>query len=153
MKTRVIHSITVTADPRPPGDFGGASMSGITETEAESRAKAEELARRIRQHCADLLPSMSRHMGVSVVPEAEDVCSHCGSPWTQAGTEYNGGCCDEDLVDQTAALLVDYGPALAAFQDGNQVAIVRAGFVDLQESDVIAWLPLPSSHPAPERPT
>lgn len=31
---------------------------------------------------------------------------------------------------------------LRAFQDGNMIAVVKAGFVDLQESKVVAWLPV-----------
>lgn len=33
---------------------------------------------------------------VSIIPQTEAVCDHCGNAWTSDGSTYNGGCCDHD---------------------------------------------------------
>lgn len=54
----------------------------------------------IRQMCEDIKRDIQRHIdnidGVRVVSDLCETCECCGSSWTEKGTTYNGGCCDQD---------------------------------------------------------
>ena len=51
--------------------------------------------------CAEIRDSIKRHVDgidrIEVNHEYEHVCSYCGAPWTEDGTDFNGGCCDKDM--------------------------------------------------------
>lgn len=57
--------------------------------ERELRNSAEAIAAQVRRHVDD-------GEGAVVDCDVEFSCSHCGSPWTEDGNDYNGGCCGED---------------------------------------------------------
>lgn len=50
--------------------------------------------------CEEILKSIRRHVDevadVLIARDIEQVCSYCGSTWTEDNNEYNGGCCDKD---------------------------------------------------------
>lgn len=49
--------------------------------------------------CQEILRQILRHVdGVEnvVVRGSSPVCEHCGHPWTESSSAYNGGCCDKD---------------------------------------------------------
>lgn len=98
----------VVVYPRSPGDFGIASVSGITRSEKEWARACEDIADQVRRHVNDLPSGGDR--GVSVISDVEPVCEFCGYDWTEVSNDYNGGCCDEDVshdpantVDEEAA--------------------------------------------------
>lgn len=84
----------VEVEPRSPGDFGFASIGGRNYSETEWESNCEEIATQIRRHI-DGLPSRSGK-GVRVAWDADRVCEHCGSDWTEKSDAYNGGCCSKD---------------------------------------------------------
>lgn len=131
----------VTADIRPAGDFGGASIGGMHHQPDEARRLAERLADSIRTHSRDLLPSMDRTRGVHVHTEHEDVCEHCGAEWTVAEHACNE-CCPAEWLAHAEDALCEAGADVRLFIDGDQIAVCGPDFVDLQASDVIAWIPL-----------
>lgn len=85
----------VEVEPRNPGDFKYASISGQTRTEEESISICEEIADDIRRH-VDNLP-YNGNRGVSVIWDEEKVCEHCGSEWNP--TCFGNDCCDKDIEE------------------------------------------------------
>ena len=83
----------VRVELRRAGDFGFASIGGITRSNDEMRADLERLATAIRKR-VDKFEDERGDVFVEI--EREAVCSHCGNCWTEDSTEYNGGCCDAD---------------------------------------------------------
>lgn len=59
----------------------------------------------------DLEDSIKRHCdcdGTEIHVENEEVCEHCGAPWTEDEPTYNGGCC---LLDEERATRPNDGGA------------------------------------------
>jgi len=56
--------------------------------------------------CKDIEADIKRHVdnvgAVYIVRDEDAVCSHCGSPWTEDGDTFNGGCCYEDQFKEDA---------------------------------------------------
>lgn len=94
------HNFYVEVRPCPPGDFGGYFVSGMIESEDETKQKCERIAAEIRRHVAEL-PSC-RRSGVSVEWTESKVCEHCGADWTEKSDTYNGGCCSRDDENKPA---------------------------------------------------
>lgn len=50
--------------------------------------------------CQEIAKGILRHVdgvrSATVLPDIENVCSHCGEPWTERSDTYNGGCCGAD---------------------------------------------------------
>lgn len=88
MKVQRKTNIRVEVYPRSPGDFGFASIGGMSRSEQEELRLCEEIAQQIRRH-VDELPSRGNR-GVDVVYETETVCSHCGYSWEE---DENGPLC------------------------------------------------------------
>lgn len=68
-------------------------------------------AKEWRKRSAAIVEQVRRHVDdvglVTIVEDAEDVCSHCGRPWTEPKeSPHNGGCCakDEAAMDAVAVL-------------------------------------------------
>ncbi len=64
--------------------------------EKDERRSADECAAEVRRHIDN--------EGVSVEHDAEPICCHCGSAWTEDRSDYNGGCCDKDEGAEDARL-------------------------------------------------
>jgi methionyl-tRNA synthetase len=51
--------------------------------------------------CKDMIQQINRHVDevgyIDLIEEAEMVCEHCGSMWSERESSYNGGCCDKDI--------------------------------------------------------
>lgn len=50
---------------------------------------AEEIAKQVKRHVDDW-------DDVSVEFDRPVVCEHCGYPWSEGDSDYNGGCCEAD---------------------------------------------------------
>lgn len=86
----------VRIDLRRPGDYGACIIGGTRRTEQEIKDdlnRLEEAAKRKLSKFDD------ERGAVSVVYETEEVCEHCGYPWTEESTTYNGGCCARDELE------------------------------------------------------
>lgn len=80
----------VIVEPRGPGNFGFASIGGMTRSEDEWTRYCEDIISQINRHVNDV-------QSVYFECDAEKVCEHCGWAWTDGDdSEHNGGCCDED---------------------------------------------------------
>jgi hypothetical protein len=91
----------VEVRPRSKGDFGGLRTNIFGEhTPDEARRACEDIAQQIRRH-VDGLPS-SGDRGVDVVWGVESKCGHCGARWTEDSSDYNGGCCAQDIAEEEA---------------------------------------------------
>lgn len=99
MKKTHREDFRVEVYPRSPGDFGFAFMSGREKTEAEWEEDCREIARDIERH-VDGLPT--RGTKTSIVWDTVNLCSFCGSQWTEDDDQYNGGCCSKDQELQDA---------------------------------------------------
>lgn len=89
----------VVVYPRSLTDFGYVSMSrGLVyghgeeaqrRWERDMQLRCEEIASQIRRHVDNVV-------SVQIEYDQEDVCSYCGSKWTEDSDTYNGGCCAQD---------------------------------------------------------
>lgn len=83
---------TVRVEPRALWNYGAFHISG--------EKLDKNYIRDIGTRCEEIVDDIKRHaenVGDAFVEwETEDVCSHCGYPWTEASDTYNGGCCEED---------------------------------------------------------
>ncbi len=86
----------VKVTPRSMTDYGFASMStslvygdDTKRWEDDMQERCKEIADQVRRHADNVAY-------VAVECDQMDVCQHCGSRWTEASPEYNGGCCDKD---------------------------------------------------------
>ena len=72
-----------------------AASSWETRQGGRLGAKAEQVV------CEFVASEIKRHVNDIVSAEAtwdtEVVCAHCGSRWSEAGSQHNGGCCDKDV--------------------------------------------------------
>lgn len=60
-------------------------------------SEAERIAKAIRRTLGNYeTPCMSADWRMV----SEPVCEYCGSKWTEASDQYNGGCCDRDQTAQ-----------------------------------------------------
>lgn len=100
-KTTKETNFRVEVYPRGPGDYGSFSIGGTSRTAKEERAVCEDIAAQIRRHVDDLPTRGNR--GVEVIYDEEDVCSYCGSGWTEDSDEFNGGCCAKDMEHEPEA--------------------------------------------------
>lgn len=92
----------VEVEPRSPGDFGVAQISGRDQSDEAWIADCEAIADQIRRH-VDGLPSYGNR-GVIVRWDEDPVCEHCGYDWTEGeDSPHNGGCCAEDEKTMLAA--------------------------------------------------
>lgn len=68
----------------------------------------EQHAARIQEHqsdeCNTIASAIKRHVdnfgSVYVEYDRTEVCSHCGSVWTEGKDLYNGGCCGKDIAEE-----------------------------------------------------
>ncbi len=85
----------VVITPRGLGQFGSISV-GDSFFYPDSAKRSEAY----RDRCRDIEGQVKRHVdevgSIDIECDREEVCSHCGSEWTEASDTYNGGCCDED---------------------------------------------------------
>lgn len=54
-----------------------------------------------------LVEALKRHNdfeSLAVRYDTDEVCAHCGRPWTEESTTYNGGCCDKDVEAEDARI-------------------------------------------------
>lgn len=90
----------VVVEPRGLGDFGVFSLGD------RSYGTAEQIAEAYAERCRDIAAEIKRHVdgvrSIDVEFEQNPVCEHCGSRWTEASADYNGGCCDADEDAQVA---------------------------------------------------
>lgn len=52
-----------------------------------------------RKKCEEIVADIKRHVdniGYCNVEVESASCEYCGADWTEAGDDYNGGCCDRD---------------------------------------------------------
>lgn len=63
--------------------------AGMAQRLKDQKANAQTIAEQIKRHVDNV-------GSVEVETETQEVCSHCGSAWTEDGSDYNGGCCAED---------------------------------------------------------
>lgn len=80
-KSTRISDAYVRVELRSPGDFGFASMSGITRTDEETRRELSLLADEARR---GIRSDQCEKGHISEVIETEDYCSHCDYPWEDA---------------------------------------------------------------------
>lgn len=86
--------------PRRPGDFGVMHIGNDDHSEEEAQRICDHIAECIKKHVGKLDDDRG---DVHVVFDSESVCEHCGAIWTEAGADYNGGCCPEDEEPDTRA--------------------------------------------------
>lgn len=64
----------------------------------------ERLEKELEDRCNEIIAEIKRHVdnvdGACVEFDETYVCSHCGSPWTEKSSTFNGGCCDEDIKNE-----------------------------------------------------
>ena len=82
MKERKTVDLFVRVDTKPPRYGGYTSLD-------DHLSDCKEIEQQIRRH-VDAFGS------VSIEHTTEDVCSFCGSKWTEGDGIHNGGCCKED---------------------------------------------------------
>lgn len=89
----------VVIDPRGLGDFGSVSCSPSL-IYGQGKVAEKLMQRDMEIRCEEIEAEVKRHVDnvSSVWTEWDEVnvCSHCGSIWTEKNNVYNGGCCDED---------------------------------------------------------
>lgn len=110
-RTTVQTDFRVVIEPRRLGDFGSASVSDHAivrdkqERQRRYRERCEQIAAEVQQRAVGI-----QNVGhVYVQSDSEHVCEHCGAAWSEAGADYNGGCCkaDQDAQDAHDAAAVD----------------------------------------------
>lgn len=80
----------VVVEPRHPGDFGFASISGITQSERDWIRDCEEIVSQIKRHVDGISSASCEY-------DCDLVCEYCGSQWTEGeNSTHNGGCCHKD---------------------------------------------------------
>jgi hypothetical protein len=97
----------VVVEPRSLGNMGFVRTSDSFlyghGPEAEKRIAAEYESR-----CNEIAEQIKRHVdnvGSAFVEfDQGAVCDHCGYPWSEESTSYNGGCCQKDQDTEDARL-------------------------------------------------
>lgn len=89
----------VVVEPRRMGDFGGMSIGdGLLYANTPTDQARRE--RDMQDRCDEIVTSIKRHADgvahIHIECDQEHVCSHCGASWTEASSDYNGGCCEAD---------------------------------------------------------
>lgn len=89
----------VVIQPRDLGDFGfvkaglglvyGRGPDAQARIEKDWQERCEQIVKDVERHVSDVSSAY-------VEFDQQPVCSHCGWPWTEESTTYNGGCCDAD---------------------------------------------------------
>jgi hypothetical protein len=96
MKTKVYSNWRVEVFPEEPFYF--------------RRKTNEEQHKYMLNEIGDLQKQIKRHVdsaGAVVRFDTGFTCEHCGSNWTEDSDTYNGGCCDEDeLNNPDSAVMV-----------------------------------------------
>lgn len=61
----------------------------------------EERLKDATRQCQEISAGIRRHIddveGAYIQIDREYECSYCGCEWTEDSSEFNGGCCDEDM--------------------------------------------------------
>ena len=65
--------------------------------EGQMRDRCERIAAEVKRHVDDV---HSAHVEF----DQQEVCEHCGYPWTEVSADYNGGCCEKDQESHDAIL-------------------------------------------------
>jgi hypothetical protein len=89
----------VVVYPSSPTDYGYVSVSrGFVYGRGEEAQRRWE--RDMQECCEEIASQIRRHVdnvgSVQIECEQGDVCSYCGSKWTEDSDTYNGGCCEQD---------------------------------------------------------
>lgn len=94
-KTPKKSNFRVVIEPRGLGDFGAIRMSDWMFVNDDAHRQ-----RLYQERCEEIVADVKRHVDnagyVSVECDVEYFCEHCGSAWTEASDDYNGGCCEKD---------------------------------------------------------
>ena len=101
MRKRKTVDVFVRVDPTPPISFFLWRSVYSQYDEATARERYEEFSLdEYLSDCKAIAQRIRRHVdgfgSVSIEKTTEDVCSFCGSKWTEGDSPHNGGCCDED---------------------------------------------------------
>ena len=105
MKTKgAKENFRVVITPRGIGDFGSIRVSDSF-FYGDGEKERQRFERDMQERCDDIADAVRRHVDnaryVEVKFVQEDVCEHCGAPWTEDSATYNGGCCDKDEENAT----------------------------------------------------
>lgn len=91
--------------PKGMTDFGSISC-GRRLIYGDGKEAQKRWERDMQERCDELIADMKRHVanfGSAYVEfDQEQICEYCGARWTEEGTQYNGGCCDEDQTAEEA---------------------------------------------------
>jgi hypothetical protein len=101
MKKKKTVDVFVRVDPKPPIAFFLWRSVNNQYDEATARERYEEYALdEYRSDCKAIEQQIRRHVddfgSVSIEYTTENVCSFCGSRWTEGDGTHNGGCCEQD---------------------------------------------------------
>jgi hypothetical protein len=92
-KLATVSNYRVEVYPRHKGDCGVAVLGGYSWTPQEEKIICEKIEALIKKHVGKYDDNRGH---TQVICDTENVCSHCGSRWTETSQTYNGGCCAKD---------------------------------------------------------
>lgn len=96
----------VIVEPRGMGNFGSVSAGVWLFYNLREKAEVSRLERDEQDRCDEIAKEIKRHVDnvsyCAVEYDQEHVCEHCGSVWTEEGSLYNGGCCQNDEAAEEA---------------------------------------------------
>lgn len=72
----------------PVGAFSNGRRYNLSQTEAH------EMAQHIKKKIDGTIAAAWSN--IDIEPQIAATCDHCGAPWTEKSTTYNGNCCDAD---------------------------------------------------------
>lgn len=92
-KTQRILGGRVVIYPRRLGNLGSVHIPdgwASDDVGGDTVKRCEEIREQVKRHV-----DYAEH--VEIEQDAEYVCEHCGSSWTEDSDSFNGGCCDKDM--------------------------------------------------------